>query len=97
MQLGSLGAVFVVATLAALLRRFRLAVELLAAGRRPPRTFTTRDGTTGVEPRLARDLSSRVPAGNGITRWMKVTAFGMLAERTAASADEGRPSHRDRR
>ena len=32
MQLGSLGAVFGVAALAALLRRFRLAVELLAAG-----------------------------------------------------------------
>ena len=32
MQLGALGAVFVVAALAAVLRRFRLAVELLAAG-----------------------------------------------------------------
>jgi undecaprenyl-diphosphatase len=32
MQLGSLGAVFAVAALAALLRRFRLALELLAAG-----------------------------------------------------------------
>ena len=27
-----------------------------------PRTFTTRDGTTGVELRLALDLPSRVPA-----------------------------------
>ncbi len=32
MQLGSLGAVLVVAALAAVLRRFRLALELLAAG-----------------------------------------------------------------
>ena len=48
-----------------------------------PRTFTTRDGTTGVELRLAVDLPSRVPGGDGITRWVKVTAFRMLAERTA--------------
>jgi single-stranded DNA-binding protein len=54
-----------------------------------PRTFTTRDGTTGVELRLAVDLPSRVPGGDGITRWMKVTAFGMLAERTAASVGKG--------
>ena len=54
-----------------------------------PRTFTTRDGTTGVELRLALDLPSRVPGGDGITRWVKVTAFGMLAERTAASVGKG--------
>jgi single-stranded DNA-binding protein len=54
-----------------------------------PRTFTTRDGTTGVELRLAVDLPSRVPGGDGITRWVKVTAFGMLAERTAASVGKG--------
>ena len=54
-----------------------------------PRTFTTRDGTTGVELRLAIDLPSRVPGGDGITRWVKVTAFGMLAERTAASVGKG--------
>jgi single-stranded DNA-binding protein len=54
-----------------------------------PRTFTTRDGTTGVELRLALDLPSRVPGGDGITRWVKVTAFGHLAERTAASVGKG--------
>src|ERR1700726_5015659 len=54
-----------------------------------PRTFTTRDGTTGVELRLALDLASRVPGGDGVTRWVKVTAFGMLAERTAASVGKG--------
>ncbi len=54
-----------------------------------PRTFTTRDGTTGAELRLAMDLPSRVPGGDGITRWVKVTAFGMLAERTAASVGKG--------
>jgi single-stranded DNA-binding protein len=54
-----------------------------------PRTFTTRDGTVGVELRLAVDLPSRVPGGDGVTRWVKVTAFGMLAERTAASVGKG--------
>jgi single-stranded DNA-binding protein len=54
-----------------------------------PRTFTTRDGTTGVELRLAVDLPARVPGGDGVTRWVKVTAFGMLAERTAASVGKG--------
>jgi single-stranded DNA-binding protein len=54
-----------------------------------PRTFTTRDGTAGVELRLAVDLPSRVPGGDGVTRWVKVTAFGMLAERTAASVGKG--------
>jgi single-stranded DNA-binding protein len=54
-----------------------------------PRTFTTRDNTTGVELRLALDLPSRVPGGDGITRWVKVTAFGPLAERTAASVGKG--------
>ena len=54
-----------------------------------PRTFNTRDNTTGVELRLALDLPSRVPGGDGITRWVKVTAFGMLAERTAASVGKG--------
>ena len=54
-----------------------------------PRTFTTRDGTAGVELRLALDLPSRVPGGDGITRWVKVTAFGPMAERTAASVGKG--------
>jgi single-stranded DNA-binding protein len=54
-----------------------------------PRAFTTRDGTAGVELRLALDLPSRVPGGDGITRWVKVTAFGPMAERTAASVGKG--------
>ncbi len=54
-----------------------------------PRTFTTRNGTTGVELRLAIDVPSRIPGGEGITRWVKVTAYGPLAERTAASVGKG--------
>jgi single-stranded DNA-binding protein len=54
-----------------------------------PRTFTTRDGTDGVELRLALDLPSRVAGGEGITRWVKVTAFGLLASRTAESVRKG--------
>src|SRR6266516_402983 len=54
-----------------------------------PRQFTTRDGTAGVELRLALDLPSRVPGGDGITRWVKVTAFGLLATRTAESVGKG--------
>ena len=50
-----------------------------------PRTFTTRDGTDGVELRLAVDLPPRGGSGDGITRWVKVTAFGLLATRTADS------------
>jgi len=53
-----------------------------------PRTFTTRDGTDGVELRLALDLPAR-GTGDGITRWVKVTAFGMLATRTAESVRKG--------
>jgi len=53
-----------------------------------PRTFTTRDGTDGVELRLAVDLPARGP-GDSITRWVKVTAFGMLATRTAGSVGKG--------
>jgi len=54
-----------------------------------PRTFSTRDGSIGVELRLAVDLPSRIPGGDGVTRWVKVTAFGLLAERTAASVGKG--------
>ena len=54
-----------------------------------PRTFTTRDGTNGVELRLAIDLPSRIDGGEGRTRWVKVTAFGLIAERTAASVSKG--------
>ena len=53
-----------------------------------PRTFTTRDGTDGVELRLAVDLPAR-GSGEGITRWVKVTAFGLLASRTAESVRKG--------
>jgi single-stranded DNA-binding protein len=54
-----------------------------------PRKFATRDGTAGVELRLALDLSSRVPGGDGVRRWVKVSAFGLLAERTAESVGKG--------
>ena len=53
-----------------------------------PRTFTTRDGTDGVELRLAVDLPAR-GSGDSITRWVKVTAFGLLASRTAESVRKG--------
>jgi single-stranded DNA-binding protein len=53
-----------------------------------PRQFTTRDGTDGVELRLAVDLPPR-GSGDGITRWVKVTAFGLLATRTAESVRKG--------
>ena len=53
-----------------------------------PRTFTTRDGTDGVELRLALDIPAR-GAGEGITRWIKVTAFGLLAIRTGESVRKG--------
>ncbi len=54
-----------------------------------PRTFTTRDGTDGVELRLAVELPSRTAGGDSITRWVKVTAFGLLASRTAESVGKG--------
>ena len=53
-----------------------------------PRTFATRDGTDGVELRLALDLPAR-GSGDGVTRWVKVTAFGLLATRTAESVRKG--------
>ena len=53
-----------------------------------PRTFSTRDGTDGVELRLALELPAR-GTGDGITRWVKVTAFGLLATRTAESVRKG--------
>ena len=53
-----------------------------------PRSFTTRDGTDGVELRLALDIPAR-GSGDSITRWVKVTAFGLLAERTIASVGKG--------
>ena len=59
-----------------------------------PRTFTTRDGTDGVELRLAVDLPSRSAGGDGITRWVKVTAFGLLAEPHRRVGRQGRPGDR---
>ena len=53
-----------------------------------PRTFATRDGTDGVELRLALDLPAR-GTGDGVTRWVKVTAYGLLATRTAESVRKG--------
>ena len=66
-------------------------ISVTVTGRRGdnPRTFTTRDGTAGNDLRLALDLPSRIPGGDGLTRWVKVTAFGQLAERTAASVGKG--------
>jgi len=56
--------------------------------RRRPRSFTTHDGTAGVELRLAIDLPSRT-GGESITRWVKVSAYGLLASRTAESVRKG--------
>ena len=53
-----------------------------------PRQFSTRDGTDGVELRLAVELPGR-GGGDSITRWIKVTAFGVLASRTAESVRKG--------
>jgi single-stranded DNA-binding protein len=52
-----------------------------------PRVFRTNDGTDGVELRLAIDIPGR--NGDNFTRWVKVTAFGLLATRTAASVGKG--------
>jgi len=53
-----------------------------------PRTFTTRDGIAGTELRLAVEIPSRT-GGDSITRWVKVTAYGLLASRTADSVGKG--------
>jgi single-stranded DNA-binding protein len=53
-----------------------------------PHQFTTRSGTDGVELRLAIEIPAR-GAGDSITRWVKVVAFGLLATRTAASISKG--------
>jgi single-stranded DNA-binding protein len=52
-----------------------------------PRAFSTRDGSAGVELRLAVEVPTR--DGENITRWIKVTAFGNLAARTAESVRKG--------
>ena len=53
-----------------------------------PRSFTTGDGTAGVELRLAIDIPSR-SGGESMTRWVKVSAYGLLASRTADSVRKG--------
>jgi single-stranded DNA-binding protein len=53
-----------------------------------PRSFTTHDGTAGAELRLAVDLPART-GGDTVTRWIKVSAFGLLASRTAESVRKG--------
>ena len=53
-----------------------------------PRSFTTHDGTAGVELRLAIDIPSRT-GGESLTRWVKVSAYGLLASRTAESVRKG--------
>ena len=65
-------------------------IQLTVTGRLgdDPRTFTTRDGSDGVELRLAIDIPPRGP-GDSFTRWVKVTAFGVLATRTAESVRKG--------
>ena len=52
-----------------------------------PRSFTTRDGTAGVELRLAVEIPGR--DNQNITRWIKVVAFGLLAAHTAESVGKG--------
>jgi single-stranded DNA-binding protein len=52
-----------------------------------PRAFTTRDGTAGVELRLAVEIPGR--DNQNITRWIKVVAFGLLAAHTAESVGKG--------
>jgi single-stranded DNA-binding protein len=52
-----------------------------------PRAFTTRDGTAGVELRLAIEIPGR--DNQNITRWIKVAAFGLLAAHTAESIGKG--------
>jgi len=53
-----------------------------------PRSFCTRDGSDGVELRLAIEIRTR-GAGDNITRWVKITAYGVLATRTAESVRKG--------
>ena len=52
-----------------------------------PRTFRTRDGSDGAELRIAVDIPAR--GSDSVTRWVKVTAYGVLATRTAESVRKG--------
>ena len=53
-----------------------------------PRTFRTRDGSDGAELRIAVEIPAR-SSGESVTRWVKVTAYGVLATRTAESVRKG--------
>ena len=53
-----------------------------------PRTFRTRDGSDGTELRIAVEIPAR-GSGESVTRWVKVTAYGVLATRTAESVRKG--------
>ena len=65
-------------------------IQIILTGRLgdEPRTFRTRDGSDGVELRLAVEVPAR-GSGESVTRWVKVTAFGLLATRTAESVRKG--------
>ncbi len=54
-----------------------------------PHTFQTRDTTAGTELRVAVNLPSRTGTGDGITRYLKVATFGVLAIHTAESLRKG--------
>jgi single-stranded DNA-binding protein len=53
-----------------------------------PRTFHTPAGD-GVELRLAVEVPRRRDDSESVTRWVKVTAYGLLADRTARSVRKG--------
>lgn len=53
-----------------------------------PRAFRTRDGSDGAELRIAVEIPPR-GSGESVTRWVKVTAYGLLATRTAESVRKG--------
>ncbi|HEX9358492.1 MAG TPA: single-stranded DNA-binding protein [Streptosporangiaceae bacterium] len=54
-----------------------------------PHTFQTRDNATGCELRVAVNLPSRIGTGDGITRYLKVVTFGVLAIHAAESVRKG--------
>ncbi len=54
-----------------------------------PHTFTTGDGTAGTELRVVVNLPSRTGTGDGITRYLKVVTFGVMAAHTATSVRKG--------
>jgi Single-strand binding protein family len=54
-----------------------------------PRSFSTRDGQSGCELRVAVDLPPRGGSGEGLTRYFKVVTFGVMAEHAATSVRMG--------